>query len=410
MQFTLFMARRYLFSKKSHNLINIISLVSMIGLAVGTAALIIVLSVFNGFENVIKSLYHTFNPDLMITVKQGKTFEINRFPLEKIKTWPGIAQVVQVVEEDALFKYNDKQYIGKIKGLSENYEKVNRIDTAMRSGSFVLQSGKADFAVLGVGVAWSLGVNLRDAGDLLTVFVPRRGSPSSFNFSNAFNRDAIRPAGVFSIQQDFDEKYVLVPLRFARKLLNYKQEVTSVEIYLKKGADADKIQSEIKKILGTTFQVQNRFQQNETLFKIMKSEKTAIYLILVFILILASFNMIGSLSILIVEKVKDIATLKSMGANVRVVRRIFLKQGLLISLISGGTGLIIGFVVLWLQQTYGLVQLGSTQGDFIINAYPVRMQLFDFIYVFLTVQLIGLLASWYPVRFLLRDFDKIKLK
>ncbi len=410
MQFTLFMAWRYLFSKKSHNLINIISLVSMIGLAVGTAALIIVLSVFNGFENVIKSLYHTFNPDLMITVKQGKTFEINRFPLEKIKTWPGIAQVVQVVEEDALFKYNDKQYIGKIKGLSENYEKVNRIDTAMRSGSFVLQSGKADFAVLGVGVAWSLGVNLRDAGDLLTVFVPRRGSPSSFNFSNAFNRDAIRPAGVFSIQQDFDEKYVLVPLRFARKLLNYKQEVTSVEIYLKKGADADKIQSEIKKILGTTFQVQNRFQQNETLFKIMKSEKTAIYLILVFILILASFNMIGSLSILIVEKVKDIATLKSMGANVRVVRRIFLKQGLLISLISGGTGLIIGFVVLWLQQTYGLVQLGSTQGDFIINAYPVRMQLFDFIYVFLTVQLIGLLASWYPVRFLLRDFDKIKLK
>jgi len=410
MQFTLFMARRYLFSKKSHNLINIISLVSMIGLAVGTAALIIVLSVFNGFENVIKSLYHTFNPDLMITVKQGKTFEINRFPLEKIKTWPGIAQVVQVVEEDALFKYNDKQYIGKIKGLSENYEKVNRIDTAMRSGSFVLQSGKADFAVLGVGVAWSLGVNLRDAGDLLTVFVPRRGSPSSFNFSNAFNRDAIRPAGVFSIQQDFDEKYVLVPLRFARKLLNYKQEVTSVEIYLKKGADVDKIQSEIKKILGTTFQVQNRFQQNETLFKIMKSEKTAIYLILVFILILASFNMIGSLSILIVEKVKDIATLKSMGANVRVVRRIFLKQGLLISLISGGTGLIIGFVVLWLQQTYGLVQLGSTQGDFIINAYPVRMQLFDFIYVFLTVQLIGLLASWYPVRFLLRDFDKIKLK
>ena len=410
MQFTLFMARRYLFSKKSHNLINIISLVSMIGLAVGTAALIIVLSVFNGFENVIKSLYHTFNPDLMITVKQGKTFEINRFPLEKIKTWPGIAQVVQVVEEDALFKYNDKQYIGKIKGLSENYEKVNRIDTAMRSGSFVLQSGKADFAVLGVGVAWSLGVNLRDAGDLLTVFVPRRGSPSSFNFSNAFNRDAIRPAGVFSIQQDFDEKYVLVPLRFARKLLNYKQEVTSVEIYLKKGADADKIQSEIKKILGTTFQVQNRFQQNETLFKIMKSEKTAIYLILVFILILASFNMIGSLSILIVEKVKDIATLKSMGANVPVVRRIFLKQGLLISLISGGTGLIIGFVVLWLQQTYGLVQLGSTQGDFIINAYPVRMQLFDFIYVFLTVQLIGLLASWYPVRFLLRDFDKIKLK
>ncbi len=410
MQFTLFMARRYLFSKKSHNLINIISLVSMIGLAVGTAALIIVLSVFNGFENVIQSLYHTFNPDLMITVKQGKTFEINRFPSDKIKRLPGVAQLVQVVEEDALFKYNDKQYIGKIKGLSENYKKVSRIDTAIRAGRFVLQSGKTNFAVLGVGVAWSLGVNLRDAGNLLTVFVPKRGSPSSFNFSNAFNRDAIRPAGVFAIQQDFDEKYVLVPLRFARKLLNYKQDVTSVEIYLKKGADSDKIQREIKMDLGPAFNVRNRFQQNKTLFKIMKSEKTAIYLILVFILILASFNMIGSLSILIVEKIKDIATLKSMGANQRTIRRIFLKQGLLISLISGGAGLILGFVVLWLQQTYGLVQLGSTQGDFIINAYPVKMQLTDFVYVFITVQLIGLLASWYPVRFLLKDFDKIKLK
>jgi len=383
--------------------------VSMIGLAVGTAALIIVLSVFNGFENVIQSLYHTFNPDLMITVRQGKTFKMSRFPSEKIKNLTGMAQLVQVVEEDALFKYNDKQYIGKIKGLSENYKKVSRIDTAIRAGRFVLQAGKADFAVLGVGVAWSLGVNLRDANNLLTVFVPKRGSPSAFNFSNAFNRDAIRPAGVFSIQQDFDEKYVLVPLRFARKLLNYKQEVTSVEIYLKKGADVDKIQQEIQKITGPDFNVHNRFQQNQMLFKIMKSEKTAIYLILVFILILASFNMIGSLSILIVEKIKDIATLKSLGADRQRVRRTFLKQGLLISLISGIFGLLAGFVILWLQQTYGLVQLGSTQGDFIINAYPVKMQLTDFVYVFITVQLIGLLASWYPVRFLLRDFDKIKL-
>jgi len=410
MRLTLFMARRYLFSKKTHNLINTISLVSMIGLALGTAALIIVLSVFNGFEHVIKSLYHTFNPDLMITVRQGKTFEMTHFPSDKITAFAGVAQLVKVVEEDALFKYNDKQYIGKIKGLSENFKKVSRLDSTVRAGSFILQSGESNYAVLGVGVAWSLGVNLRDAGSLLTVFVPRRGNPSSFNFSNAFNRELIRPEGIFSIQQDFDEKYVLVPLRFARKLLNYHHQVTSLEVYLKKGADVDHIQSAIEKLLGPAFLVKNRFQQNETLFKIMKSEKAAIYLILVFILILASFNLIGSLSILIVEKVKDIAMLKSMGADRTLVQRIFLKQGLLISLISGGSGLLIGFVILWLQQRYGLIRLGSTSGDFIINAYPVKMQITDFIYVFATVQLIGLLASWYPVRFLLKDFGKIKLK
>ena len=410
MRFTFFMARRYLFSKKSHNLINIISMVSMIGLAIGTAALIIVLSVFNGFEHVIKSLYHTFNPDLMITVKQGKTFQFADFPAKKVKAMPGVAQLVRVVEEDALFRYNNKQFIGKIKGLSENYQQVGQLDSMMQSGNFVLQSDGNDFAVVGVGVAWSLGINLRDVNQLLTVYVPKRGSPSAFSFSNAFNRDVIRPSGIFSIQQDFDEKYVLVPLRFARKLLNYTNEVTAVDIYIKKGADVDYLQNEIEKALGPAFSVKNRFQQNESLFKIMKSEKMAVFLILVFILILASFNMIGSLSILIVEKVKDIATLKSMGADQKLVRTIFLNQGMLISLISGGAGLIIGFVVLWLQQTYGFVQLGSGNGDFIINAYPVMMQLTDFVYVFVTVQLIGLLASWYPVRFLLKDFDRIKLK
>ena len=410
MQFTFFMARRYLFSKKSHHLINIISLVSTIGLTIGTAALIIVLSVFNGFEQVIKSLYHTFNPDLSITVQQGKTFKVAQFPLDTLKSLPGVSQVVQVVEEDALFRYNDKQFIGKLRGLSENYQRASRLDTVIRAGRFVLQTEDADFAVLGMGVAWSLGVNLRDATQLLDVYVPKRGSPSSFNFANAFNREAIRAAGIFSIQQDFDEKYVLVPLRFARRLLNYHDEVTAMEVYLKKDAQVDRIQQQVHNLLGNKYRVRNRFEQNESLFKIMKSEKLAVFIILVFILFLASFNMIGALSILIVEKVKDIATLKSMGANHKLVRMIFLKQGILISLISGTAGLVLGFVVLWLQQTYGFVRLGSGNGDFIINAYPVAMQLTDFVYVFASVQLIGLLASWYPVRFMLKDFDRIKLK
>ncbi|GMT45531.1 MAG: membrane protein [bacterium] len=409
MQFSLFMARRYLFSKKSHNLINVISLISMIGLGIGTAALIVVLSVFNGFEHVISSLYQSFNPDFMITAKQGKTFHYAQFPVKKIQRLTGVAQVVQVVEEDALFKYGDKQYIGKIMGLSPNYMKVNKLDTMMRAGTFVLQSGRADFAVVGAGVAWFLGINTHNTQQLLTVLVPRRGNASSFNFQNAFNSEVTQPVGVFSVQQDFDQKYVLVPLRFARELLNYSDEVTSLEIFSKKGTPVDEIQKKIEDIAGEQFVVKNRFQQNETLFKIMKSEKMAVFLILVFILILSSFNMIGSVAILIVEKMKDLAVLKSMGADMHTLRRIFLRQGVMISLLSAASGLLAGFVILWLQQRFGLVQLGSGNGGFIINAYPVRMQLLDFVYVFITVFVIGLLAAWYPVHFLLKDYRSIKL-
>ncbi len=409
MQFSFFMARRYLFSKKSHNLINVISLVSMIGLGIGTAALIVVLSVFNGFENVISSLYHSFNPDFTITAKKGKVFQTAQFPIDKIQQLPGVAQVVRVVEEDALFKYGDKQYIGKIMGLSPNYMKVNKLDTMMQAGTFVLQEGTGNFAVVGAGVAWFLGINTRNAQKLLTILVPRRGNASSFNFQNAFVRKVIPPVGIFSVQQDFDRKYVLVPLRFARKLLNYSDEVTSLHLFLKKGASAEKIQKKIQAIVGPGFLVKNRFQQNETLFKIMKSEKMAVFLILVFILILSSFNMIGSVAILIVEKMKDLAVLKSMGADMYTLRQIFLRQGILISLLSAVSGLVVGFVVLWVQQRYGLVQLGSGNGGFIINAYPVQMRWPDFVYVFITVFVIGFAAAWYPVRFLLKDYKKIKL-
>jgi lipoprotein-releasing system permease protein len=409
MQFSLFMARRYLFSKKSHNLINVISLVSMVGLAIGTAALIIVLSVFNGFEHVISSLYHTFNPDFTITVRQGKTFHYARFPVEKIQKLPGVAQVVKVVEEDALFKYGQKQAIGKIMGLSPNYLKVNKLDTMMQAGDFVLQSGRANFAVVGAGVAWVLGIDVRDTHRLLTVLVPRRGHASAFNFQNAFQRQAISPAGVFSVQQDFDQKYVLVPLRFARKLLDYTDQVTALHVFLKSGTSAKAIQKKLKSIAGRRFVVKNRFEQNETLFKIMKSEKIAVFLILVFILILSSFNMIGSVAILIIEKMKDLAVLKSMGANMKTLRQIFIRQGILISLLSALAGLVVGFIILWLQQHYGLVKLGNGNGGFIINAYPVQMKPWDFVYVFATVFFIGLAASWYPVRYLLKDYQSIKL-
>jgi len=407
MQLPLFIAKRYLISKKSHNLINIITFISMSGIAVGTMALIIVLSVFNGFESVIKSLYHSFDPDLEITIKQGKTFHFSNFPSKEIANLPGVYQLVQVVEDDALLKYNNNQYIGKLKGVSDNFINVTTLDSMIVNGNFVLQEGNADFAITGSGVAWFLGINLRDIKKMLSVYVPKRGNASSFSMENAFNNKVIHPAGIFSIQQEIDDKYVFVPLRFARSLMNYSDEVTSVEVYLKPGADDETLQAEIKKIAGGNFSVKNRNQQNATLFKVMESEKFAVFLILVFILILASFNMIGSVSILIVEKKKDIAVLKSMGADKKLVSRLFFYEGLMISLIGTLAGLTLGFVILCLQQHFGLISLGGGQGDFIIDAYPVKMNVLDFIYVFLTVQLIGMIASWYPVKYLLRNFEEI---
>ncbi len=410
MNLSFYIARRYLISKKSHNLINVISLISVIGQAVGTAALIIVLSVFNGFEDVIISLYNTFDPDFEITAVKGKTFHENTFPEKDILTIEGVKAVAGVVEEDALFKYGDKQYIARIKGVSENYPAVSKLDSVIVDGSLVLQEGNANFAVVGAGVAWFLGINLNDYKSLLNIYVPKRGRASSFDFNNAFNSEVIHPAGVFSVQQEFDEKYVIIPLRFARQLLDYKDEITSEEVFLKPGADAGVVQSKIEKILGQQFVVKNRFQQNEALFKILKSEKLIIFLILVFILVLASFNIIGSLSILIVEKLKDIAILKSMGAGRGLIRKIFTAEGMLISLLGSVSGLLIGLVVLLLQQHYGLVGLGGNEGDFIISAYPVKMYFADFVKVFFTVLFIGFLATWYPVRYLTRKYEDISLK
>lgn len=400
MRLPLFIAKRYLISKKSHNLINVISIISVIGLAVGTMALIVVLSVFNGFEDVIKSLYTTFNADLQVTPTTGKTIHYNSFPSNELSRLDGVSGITQVVEEDALFKYRDKQHIARIKGVSDGFIEQSRIDTMTVNGSFILQEGNSNFAVAGAGIAWYLDIYPQNIATLLSVYVPRRGNASSFNFENAFNNDALHPTGVFSVQQEFDEKYVFVPLRFARKLMDYTDEVTSIEIRLTEGVDSDKIQTEISTMLGKDFIVKNRFQQNESLFKLLKSEKTAIFFILLFILILSSFNMIGSLSILILEKNKDIRILSGMGASLKLIKSIFFTEGMLISLVGSITGLLIGFIILFLQQNYGILQLGNADGDFVISAYPVKMLMMDFIYVFLTVISIGFLATIYPVVYL----------
>ncbi len=400
MKLSFFIARRYLISKKSHNLINVISIISVVGLSVGTMALIVVLSVFNGFEEVIKSMYTSFNADLNITAVSGKTFYYNQFPEVKIQQIEGIKGIGQVVEEDALFKYRDKQHIARIKGVSENYTDHSGLDSMIVDGNFVIQEGKSNFAVVGAGVAWYLDIYPQNISTLLSIYVPKRGNPSNFNFQNAFNSGALHPTGVFSVQQEFDEKYVIVPLRFARELMDYTDEVTSVEIRINENMDSDKIQEEIISILGPGFNVKNRYEQNESLFKLLRSEKTAIFFILLFILVLSSFNMIGSVSILIVEKKKDIGILSGMGAEMKLIKSIFFTEGLIISLLSSTIGLFIGFLILFAQQEFGLLSLGQSEGDFVIASYPVHMNIMDFVYVFVSVMTIGLLATIYPVIYL----------
>jgi lipoprotein-releasing system permease protein len=392
-----FIARRYLVSKKTHNIINLISGISMVGVALGTAALIIVLSVFNGFESVVISLFSVFDPDIEITVNQGKTFHQTDIDAPKIRALPGVVSYTKVVEENALLHYNKQQYLATIKGVDSLYQVKSPIDSLLVTGEMVLQRDSFDFAIPGYGIAYFLNIDMKAPDNLISVFIPRRKGNMSGLPQESFHSDVIRPIGIFSVQQDFDDKYMLVPLRFARRLLDYTDELTSVEIRLNKTADEGLLQEEITTIVGPKFKVQNRFQQQEVLYKIMKSEKWAVFLILTFILIVASFNVIGSLTMLILDKQKDIGILRSLGAKDATIKQIFFLEGLMISLAGAFAGLLLGFTVCLLQQKFGLIKLQGG-GSFIISAYPVKLIVSDFVYVFVTIALIGAAAAWLPVK------------
>ncbi len=408
MNLALFISRKYFFSRKSPRAVNIISLISVIAVTLGTSALIIVLSVFNGFETLVRSLYNSFDPDIKITSAAGKTFKQEIVPVEQLKKIQGIQFVVPVIEENALLRYQDKQNIAVIKGVTPDFIKMSGLDTMIIEGKMLLQNGDTNFAVVGSGIAYNLNLTVGDFNGQLDVYVPQIEIKPSVNPEDAFNRGFIFPSGIFSIQQDFDTKYILVPLRFAKEMTGYDSEVTALEIGLSNGADKEKCQSEIKTLLGNNFLVRDRFQQHELLYKIMKSEKWAVYLILTLILIIAVFNLVGSLTMLIISKQKDIAVLQSMGADISVVRKIFLADGLMITLSGAVAGIVIGYAVCWLQLRYGLISLGSP-GSFVISQYPVEMQTPDFVYVFFTVLAIGLAAAIYPSAKIIRKEKQIKV-
>ena len=398
MRLPLYIAWRYLKSKKSHNVINIISGISVAGVTIGTMALIVVLSVFNGFESLVTSLFNSFDPPVKVSPASGKTFSQAAYPWNDIAGIPGVKTQTAVIEEKALLRYGTNQFLATLKGVDSSFSDWSGLDSMMVSGSLMLTFKDQPLAVVGQGIAYYLGINPDNYEQLIEVYAPRRTSSAGTSLTQAFNRMDIRPSGIFSVQQDFDTKYAIVPISFMRELLEYSQEVTSIEIALTANADVEQVQQKIRKVLGGKYDVKNRFEQQETLYRIMRSEKWAIFLILSFILLIATFNVIGSLSMLIIDKRRDISVLHSLGADNHLIRRIFMTEGILVSLTGALSGLLMGAAICYVQQHFGLVKINAEGGSFLINAYPVLMKWQDFTYIFFTVIFIGIAAAWIPVR------------
>lgn len=400
MKTAFYIARRYLISKKSVNVINIISGVSVAGVTVGTFALIVILSVFNGLDSSIKSLFSSFDPDIKITAAKGKSFSMNDGNFEAVSRINGITSVTPVVEEDALLRYGDRQYFATIKGVPSNYSAVSGLDTTcITSGRFILEANQIPYAVVGQGVAYYLSVGL-NFSDPLHIYTLKKGSSGRPSLANAFNQSTIYASGIFQSQQEIDSKYVFVPFDYAQELFQMEHRVSAVELGLKEGIPEESLKPEITRILGDQFVVKTQYEQHELFYKVMQSEKWAIFLILGFVLVVASFNILGSLSMLIIDKKADIAILQSMGANQKLIRTIFLFEGWMISLAGAVFGLLSGVLICWIQIEFGLLKIPGNEGAFIFSSYPVEIRFGDLLAIFLLVTGIGFLAAWYPIRFI----------
>lgn len=372
------------------------------GVAIGTMSLIIVLSAFNGISNLVFSLYNTFDPDLKITPSEGKTFFPDSDLKEKIKKIDGVIWYTEVLQENALLKYNNKQVIATIKGVSSDFEKMTRLDTVIREGEFMLNKDSINYAVLGYGLARKLNISLTDFLHPLEIYVPKRGTSSYLNPEDAFLIRSVDVAGVFSLNDDFDYRYAIIPLTLARELLNRPNELSAIEIGIKPGINLTAVRDNILNFLPggeKVWSVKTRYEQNEVLFKTINSEKWWTFLILAFILIIAIFNVIGSLTMLIIEKKKDIQTLMFLGADKSFIRKIFMREGLMITLTGVLAGIAMGVLLCFIQIRFKLVPFSE---GFIVDAYPVKIMLKDIILVFITVMILGFFAAWYPVKIFTR--------
>lgn len=401
MNFPFYIARRYLFSKKSHNAINIISMVSVCGVVVATIALVCALSVYNGFNDLVSTLFSSFDPELKITPRTGKVFDPQDSRIKKVKKLPSIDVWCEVLEDNALVRYDNRQVVAVVKGVDKSFEQLASIDSVLVDGNFILQDDVVDYAIPGIGMASALGVN---AGYLspMEFYAPKRDEKVNLsNPATSFQVSYAYAGAVFCInQQVYDENYILVPISLTRELFKYETEVSSIEIKLHPSSNFSSDKDEITSILGKDFIVQDRFEQQEASYKMMQIEKWMTFLILSFILAIALFNVVGSLSMLMIEKQEDVKTLRNMGANDALISRIFLFEGWMIAGFGALIGILIGIILCLIQQKFGLLKLGQTTGAFIVDAYPVRVALSDVITVFITVVTIGFIAAWYPVHHL----------
>ncbi|MCL1821568.1 MAG: FtsX-like permease family protein [Prolixibacteraceae bacterium] len=393
-----FIACRYLISKKKQNIINVISWISTVGIATGTLALVVVLSVFNGFNDLISSFFSILDPDLKITATEGKFFDPTYVTDSVLGKTAGIADYALVIEDNAILKYKDRQNVAVVKGVSDNFASMINIDDFMFGGAFILKSDDVFYAVPGLGVFSFLGIDI-NFSDPLHFYFPRKGVVLSALSSNAMKHDYLYPVGIFSLLDEIDNSLVFVPFEFAAALFDSKDVVSAVEIKLSGDVPLKSVQKNLLLLTGGNYEVKDRYQQHDSMYKTMKSEKFVTYLILVFILIIASFNILGSLSMIIIDKEDDIAILNSMGASKGLLKHIFLYEGWLISIIGVVGGILLGVLICLAQIQFELIKLPG-EGTFAVSAYPVKILFSDLFIVAALVLFVGFLAAWYPVRYI----------
>lgn len=402
MNFPFYIARRYLFSKKSHNAINVISAISVCGVALATLALVCTLSVFNGFQDLVTTFFTAFDPQLKITAVRGKVFDGQDKRVLQLKKMPDVEVYSESLEDNVMVQYQGRQAMAVVKGVEDNFDQLTPIDSILLGrGDLLLHDEVVDYAIPGIQLLSTLGSGIRFL-DPLEIYAPRRGAKVNMaNPSTAFVTGNLFSSGlVFAVNQEkYDASYILTSIDFARRLFQYTTEVSAINLKLKAGADTDAVKKHIQDLLGDDFLVQDRYEQQADTYRIMEIEKLISYLFLTFILMIACFNVIGSLSMLIIDKRDDVVTLRNLGASDRQIVRIFLFEGRMISFFGAFAGVVLGLLLCWLQQEYGLIALGSS-GSFVVDAYPVSVHASDVLLIFITVLLIGFLSVWYPVRFL----------
>lgn len=388
------LAWRYLRGKRAGNAVPILSRISMVAIGVASCAMVVLFSVFNGFEGLIKDLYKAFYPELKITPVKGKFFALDEQQQQQIQSLDGIRYFSRVIEDNVLLAGNEEQQVATLKGIDQYYFQVNNVKPFIYEGRDSVSAGIVPTAIIGLQIANRLGLDVNNAFSRLTLYYPNASVANpAMDLQGAMESLQLKPDGTFMVQDEFDSRIALAPLALAQKLFHAQGKYSSVEIALSGTKTADEVKTALKRILGEGYNIATRYEQNKTLYMVMKTEKWAVYAILVLVLLIASFNMVGALSLLVLEKQKDIAILRAMGAESSTVWRIFITEGLLWALMGGGFGLIFGALICLGQQHFQWIKL---QGSFIIEAYPVAMQWTDFLLIIITVIAVALLAAWYP--------------